>query len=67
MQDLEIFLYPFLKIELEKLGRKSGRKFGMIHGEADCKVQENKNQEGQGSMDLQLSHNARIIYPKSVR
>ena len=48
-----------------------GRKFGMIHGEADCKVQENKNQEGQGSMDLQLSHNARIIYriiyPKSVR
>ena len=65
MQHLKIFPYPFLKIELEKMMR--GRKFGMIHGEADCKVQENKNQEGQGSMDLQLSHNARIIYPKSVR
>ena len=46
--------------------RKSGRKFGMIRGKAHCQIQENKNQEGQGSMDLQLSHNARIIYPKSV-
>ena len=37
--------------------RKSGRKFGMIRGKAHCQVQENKNQEGQGSMDLELSHN----------
>ena len=37
--------------------RKSGRKFGMIRGEAHCQVQENKTQEGQGSIDLELSHN----------